>query len=89
MNIFTFTSNTIFTSEVFEEIPMIKFKLTDVHGNFIRKKLFTFRALIWLIVVSIAFSTENVTRVLDFSGSIFTPIISYYSPVNSAPCAFN
>ena len=82
MNVFTFTANTIFTSEVFEDIPAIKFKLTDVHGNFLRRKLFVFRSVIWTIVVCVTLSTENVTRVLDFSGSIFTPIISYYSPVS-------
>lgn len=46
-----------------------------------RPKLLLFRLLIFVITISFALLTDKVEVVLNFSGAIFVPLISFYMPV--------
>ena len=79
--LYTFTFNTIFTGEIIESIPAIHDRIANEKGVFDRTKLFLMRVTLWGIAVVISIYAKNVIYILNFSGSVFTPIISYFGPI--------
>ena len=79
--LYTFTFNTIFTGEIIESIPTLQKAMANHKGTFDRTKLTMFRILIWGLAVGISVYATNIVYILNFSGSVFTPIISYFGPL--------
>jgi Transmembrane amino acid transporter protein len=79
--LYTFTFNTIFTGEIIESIPALHSLMVNHKGTFDRTKLTVFRILIWAIAVFISVYATDIVYILNFSGSVFTPIISYFGPL--------
>lgn len=80
-NIYTYVMNTIFATEILETLPFLSNFLDDEEGNVSRVKLVALRIASWLIAVAISLCTKDVIDVLNVSGSLFTPIVSYFAPV--------
>ncbi len=79
--LYTFTFNTIFTCEIIESVPAIHSKIADHKGTFNRVKLVGLRIFLWGIAVVISLYAKNIIYILNFSGSVFTPIVSYFGPL--------
>jgi hypothetical protein len=79
--LYTFTFNTIFTCEIIESIPAIHSKIADHKGTFNRVKLVGLRIFLWGIAVVISLYAKNIIYILNFSGSVFTPVVSYFGPL--------
>ena len=80
-NIYTYVMNSIFATEILETLPSFRNFLEDEDGNTKRPRLVLLRILSWAIAVGVALSTKDVINVLNVSGSLFTPIVSYFGPV--------
>lgn len=78
---YTFSFNTIFTSEIIETMPPIEKVIVDNKGNIARHKLIILRIALWAVAVGISFFATNIIMVLNISGSIFSPIVSYFGPL--------
>lgn len=81
-NIYTYVMNTIFSAEIIETLPFIRNRIINAEGQIQRSKIILLRIVIWLITILIAFTTKDVINVLNVSGSLFTPIVSYFGPVS-------
>lgn len=80
--LYTFTFNTIFTSEIVESIPPIQRALTPPNATSPdRTRLILFRIALWLLAIIGALFSKNIIYILELSGSIFTPIVSYFGPM--------
>lgn len=79
--IYTFTFNTIFTGEIFETIPPVHKLITNHNGEISRLKITAMRIGLWGIAVMFSIFMKDIIYILNFSGSVFTPIISYFGPV--------
>ena len=79
--LYTFTFNTIFTGEIIESVPAIHGLIIGSKGVIDRLKLTLFRITIWLIAVIVSIYANNIVSILNISGSVFTPIISYFGPL--------
>lgn len=79
--LYTFTFNTIFTGEIIESIPALHRTMVNQKGTFDRTKLTLFRIIIWGVAVFVSVYATNIVYILNFSGSVFTPIISYFGPL--------
>lgn len=80
-NVYTYVMNSIFATEIVETLPLIKRRIEDDQGNISRAKLIVLRIFVWLISVMLAFTTKDIVTVLNISGSLFTPVVSYFGPV--------
>ncbi len=80
-NIYTYVMNSIFATEILETLPFIRKILNDGHGNTSRPKIILLRIISWALSVAISLSTRDVINVLNVSGSLFTPVVSYFAPV--------
>lgn len=78
---YTFTFNTIFTSEIIENIPFIHDIITNKTGVISRPKITALRIFLWGIGVGLSFLTTDIIKILNVSGSVFSPIISYFGPL--------
>ena len=74
--------NSIFATEILETLPTFRKFIEDEDGNPRRSRLILLRILSWTIAVGVALSTKDVINVLNVSGSLFTPIVSYFGPVS-------
>lgn len=82
-NVATYIGNTIFTSEMLETIPAIKLIVEGNDGIIHRARITAFRIFIWGLMVLISGWSTNIIDVLNFTGSGFTPIVSYFGPVGN------
>lgn len=82
-NICTYTGNTLFTSEMLETIPAIERMTLGADGIIHRGKITAFRVAIWSVMVFLSCFSDNIIEALNFTGSFFTPIVSYFGPVSS------
>lgn len=80
-NICTYTGNTIFTSEMIETIPAVEDAIVGSDGVINRVKVTALRIAIWTVSVVISCYSDNIIGVLNFTGSFFTPIVSYFGPL--------
>lgn len=64
-----------------ETIPFIEKLLVGEDGVIHRVRITIFRNSIWLIMVLISFLSNNIIEVLNFTGSGFTPVVSYFGPL--------
>lgn len=80
-NICTYTGNTIFTSEMLETIPVIQRMTIGEDGIIHRGKITAFRLTIWSAMVLLSCFADNIIDALNFTGSVFTPVVSYFGPV--------
>lgn len=78
--LYTFTFNTIFTSEIVENIPCIK-NIISSNGAISRPRIAGLRIFIWGIGVGLSLFATDIIRILNVSGSVFSPIISYFGPL--------
>lgn len=83
-NINTYTMNTLFTTEIIESIPVVRRHIENEQGVLSRKKIVLLRLLVWAVMVLLSLFARNVVKILSFSGSVFTPIVSYFGPVDCA-----
>ena len=79
--LYTFTFNTIFTSEIIENVPFINKAISDGNGIITRPRIIGLRILLWGIGVALSLMATNIIKILNLSGSIFSPIISYFGPL--------
>lgn len=80
-NVYTYTTNALFTSEIFESVPWVRALITRRDGVLCRRKIIYLRLLAWLLMVLFSLFTHDVIGVLNVSGSLFSPIVSYFGPV--------
>ncbi len=80
-NVCTYIGNTIFTSEMIETIPVVEKMIVGKDGVIHRAKITALRIGIWGFMVFISGYSTNIIDVLNFTGSGFTPIVSYFGPV--------
>ena len=79
--LYTFTFNTIFTSEIIENIPFINKSISGSSGVISRPKIVGLRIFLWGVGVGLSFAATNIIKILNLSGSIFSPVISYFGPL--------
>jgi hypothetical protein len=79
--IFTFLSNTIFSSEIIADIPSLKARYFNDKNGKLRIRLIGLRMVIWSTCVLIAVSTDKFNLILEFAGSVFTPFCSFFIPI--------
>jgi hypothetical protein len=80
-NLYTYVMNAIFSTEIVETLPFIKSRIADAEGNVSRSKLVILRILVWLLSVLLSLTTKDIVTVLNISGSLFTPVVSFFGPV--------
>jgi len=80
-NIYTYVMNAIFATEIVETLPAVTASLLDKDGQICRKRLVALRIIVWFVMVFSSLFAHNVVRILNISGSIFTPICSYFGPL--------
>ena len=80
-NICTYIGNVIFTSEMLETIPLVERAIIGGDGIIHRAKITAFRISIWGFMVFVSYFSTNIIEVLNFTGSGFTPIVSYFGPL--------
>lgn len=71
----------IANSELLEEYKPIARLISKRNGQICERRLFLFRATLFMLCCSFAFLTDKVTIVLNLGGAIVIPIISFYLPV--------
>lgn len=81
-NLYTYVMNAIFSTEIVETLPFIKSRIADAEGNVSRSKLVILRILVWLLSVLLSLTTKDIVTVLNISGSLFTPVVSFFGPVS-------
>lgn len=80
--LYTFTFNTIFSVEIFESIPSVQQAIANKQtGKTSGPKIVILRIVCWAIPVVISFWATNIVTILNISGSLFTPIISFFGPM--------
>ena len=80
-NVCTYIGNTIFTSEMLETLPAIEKRILGGDGVIHRGKVTALRVAIWGMMVFISAYSSNILGVLNFTGSAFTPVVSYFGPL--------
>ena len=83
-NLYTYVMNSIFATEIIETLPFLKQMISNEVGSVLRSRLVVLRITVWFSAVAISFGMKDVVHVLNLSGSLFTPIVSYFGPVDSA-----
>lgn len=83
-NLYTYVMNSIFATEIIETLPILKQLISNEVGSVVRGRLVALRIAVWFAAVAISFGMKDVVHVLNLSGSLFTPIVSYFGPVISA-----
>jgi len=80
--VYNFLTNTIFACEVFESIAWIRRHLVDKNDSLQRKNLVIMRLSMWTLTVIISLVSGNqVTSFLNFSGSVFSPMVGFIGPL--------
>ena len=82
-NVYTYVMNSMFSAEIVETLPMIKSMLLDTQGNVSKSKLIMLRIGLWGSCILISFTTKDIVTILNISGSLLTPVVSYFGPVQS------
>lgn len=83
-NLYTYVMNSIFSTEIIETLPFLKARIENEHGHISRPRLVGLRIVVWLVSVLLSLATRDIVTVLNISGSLFTPVVSYFGPVASA-----
>lgn len=76
-----FVMNTLVTSDILDNIPIVARTVEDAVGDISRPKIVVFRFFLMFLSTLVAISTENVVAVLNLSGSFFSPMGSFIVPV--------
>lgn len=84
-NLYTYVMNSIFSTEIVETLPFVKKRVENEDGQISRPKLVGVRMIVWLFSVLLSLTTRDIITVLNISGSLFTPIVSYFGPVGDSP----
>ena len=80
--VYNFLTNTIFACEVFESIAWVRRLLVDQNDSLQRKNLVVLRLAMWTLTVLISLvSGDQVTSFLNFSGSVFSPVVGFIGPL--------
>jgi hypothetical protein len=80
--VYNFITNTIFACEVFESIGFIRKHLVDEGNSIQRQKIIMLRVCMWTFTVLLSLvSGSKVTSFLNFSGSVFSPIVGFIGPL--------
>ena len=80
--VYNFLTNTIFACETLETIGWIRKLLVDEQDSLQRRKLVIFRLIMWAFSIALSLvSGDQVTRFLNFSGSVFSPIVGFIGPL--------
>ena len=80
-NVCTYIGNTIFTSEMLETLPPVERLILGADGIIHRGKVTALRVGIWGSMVLLSAYSSNILGVLNFTGSAFTPVVSYFGPL--------
>jgi hypothetical protein len=81
-NIYTYVMNAIFSTEIIETLPYFRNHIRDpATGDTSRAKIVLLRIAVWLLMVLFSLTTKDVVNILNISGSLFTPIVSYFGPL--------
>jgi hypothetical protein len=81
-NLYTYVMNSIFATEIIETLPFLKQLITNEVGSVKRTRLVALRISVWFAAILISLGMKDVVHVLNLSGSLFTPIVSYFGPVD-------
>ena len=80
--VYNFITNTIFACEVFESIGFVRKHLVDQENSLQRQKIVMLRVCMWTFTVLLSLvSGDKVTSFLNFSGSVFSPIVGFIGPL--------
>ena len=80
--VYNFITNTIFACEVFESIGFVRKHLVDPSNSLQRQKIVMLRVCVWTFTVLLSLvSGQKVTSFLNFSGSVFSPIVGFIGPL--------
>ena len=80
--VYNFLTNTIFACEIFETIGFVRRHLVDDKDSLQRKNLVVMRLLMWTFTVVLSLvSGDKVTNFLNFSGSVFSPMVGFVGPL--------
>ena len=79
--VFNVPFNAIAMMENFEAIPTTRKYLCDNSGNLSGKRIVMGRILALFLATSVTFITDDLTRTMNFAGSIGAPVTSFIIPV--------
>ena len=80
--IYVFITNTIFGCEAIETIAVVRRLLVDAEDRLEARKLVRMRIAYWTATVCVAtVSGTDINNFLNFSGSVFSPIVGFIGPI--------
>jgi O-antigen ligase len=79
--IYNLLSNCVFGGEILEDISFFKKRIVDSNGSKSRVKLFLMRITLFSFQMIAPILLNQAQLVLNFSGSLFTPLISFFCPL--------
>ena len=79
--IYTVPTNTIFTSEFFEDLDQFKPFFKPRGKNLSRRSLLLSRSIMLVLSFLMAFASDNLTIILGLGGGLFCPLLSYIFPI--------
>lgn len=80
--VYNFITNTIFACEAFETNGWVHLRLVDTQNRLKRKNIIVMRILMWSLVAGFSlFCGDKVTKLLNFSGSVFSPMVGFIGPL--------
>lgn len=79
---YNFITNSIFACEAFETNGWVRTRLVDSNDKVKRKNIVGLRLLMWSITVLVSLVCgTSVTGFLNFSGSVFSPLVGFVGPL--------
>lgn len=80
--VYNFITNAIFACEAFETNGWVRLRLVDAQGRVKRQNIVSLRILMWTaIAIFSLICGDRVTKFLNFSGSVFSPMVGFIGPL--------
>ena len=79
--VYTVPTNTIFTSEFFEDLEQFRPFFKPRNNTLSRRSLLLSRCIMLVLSFLMAFASDDLTIVLGIGGGLFCPLLSYIFPV--------
>ena len=80
--VYNFITNAIFACEAFETNGWVHLRLVDSQDRLKRKNIIMLRILVWTSIAGFSLVCgDQVTKLLNFSGSVFSPMVGFIGPL--------
>lgn len=79
--VYTVPTNTIFTSEFFEDLEQFKPFFKPKGTSLSRRSLLLSRSIMLVLSFLLTFASDDLTVVLGLGGGLFCPLLSYIFPI--------